>query len=46
MAGLGELLIQYSVGQVGVDKTQSFLDHLKEAVERFGVEINGRQNSI
>ncbi|MVW78078.1 hypothetical protein [Bordetella sp. 02P26C-1] len=46
MAGLGELLIQYSVDQVGVPKTQTFLDHLKEAVERFGAEIDGRQNSI
>lgn len=36
MAGLGELLIQFSVGQVGSGMTIKFLDDLKEAVQRFG----------
>lgn len=35
MAGLGELLIQFSVGQVGPQMTDKFLDELKEAVRHF-----------
>lgn len=38
MAGLGELLIQFSVGQVGPGMTSNFLDDLKEAVQTFGPE--------
>ena len=36
MAALGELLIQFSVGQVGPGMTSKFLDDLKEAVRKFG----------
>lgn len=36
MAGLGELLIQFSVGHVGPGMTSKFLDDLKEAVRMFG----------
>ncbi len=36
MAGLGELLIQFSVGHVGPGMTAKFLDDLKEAVQKFG----------
>lgn len=36
MAGLGELLLQVSVGQVGPGMTLKFLDDLKQAVQRFG----------
>lgn len=36
MAGLGELLIQFSVSQVGPVMTDKFLDDLKEAVKHFG----------
>lgn len=36
MGGLGELLIQFSVGQVGPGMTNKFLDNLKEAIQIFG----------
>lgn len=36
MAGVGELLIQFSVTQVGPGMTHKFLDDLKEAVHLFG----------
>lgn len=35
MAGIGELLIQVSVGQVGPGMTLKFLDDLKQAVQHF-----------
>jgi len=40
MGGLGELLIQFSVGQAGKANTLRLLDHLKEAVEIFGDQIS------
>ena len=39
MAALGELLIQFSVSQAGPENTMRLLDHLKEAVEKFGGKI-------
>ncbi|WP_325918554.1 hypothetical protein [Pseudomonas frederiksbergensis] len=34
MAGLGQLVVQFSVSQVGPDMTIRFLDDLREAVRR------------
>ncbi|WP_041931278.1 hypothetical protein [Pseudomonas brassicacearum] len=34
MAGLGQLIVQFSVSQVGPDMTIRFLDDLREAVRR------------
>ena len=39
MAGLGELLIQFSMSQVGAASTQTFLGHLNEAVRVFEERI-------
>ncbi|KHK65301.1 hypothetical protein HU755_24010 [Pseudomonas sp. SWRI111] len=36
MAGLGELVVQFSVSQVGPGMTIRFLDDLREAVQRLG----------
>ncbi|WP_207284163.1 hypothetical protein [Pseudomonas sp. FW300-N2F2] len=36
MAGLGQLVVQFSVSQVGPDMTIRFLDDLREAVRRVG----------
>lgn len=36
MAGLGQLVVQLSVSQVGPDMTIRFLDDLREAVQRMG----------
>lgn len=35
MAGLGELLLQFSYSQVGPNMTDKFLDELKQALQRF-----------
>jgi hypothetical protein len=40
MAGLGELLIQLSVPQVGPQMTVKFLGDLQEAVRRFSPSVN------
>ena len=39
MAALGELLIQFSVAQTGQANTMHLLEHLREAVVRFGGKI-------
>lgn len=36
MAGLGELVVQFSVSQVGPAMTIRYLDDLREAVQRMG----------
>lgn len=36
MAGLGELVVQFSVSQVGPGMTIRLLDDLREAVQRLG----------
>lgn len=36
MAGLGELVVQFSVSQIGSGMTIRFLDDLREAVQRLG----------
>ncbi len=36
IAGIGQLLVQFSVSQIGPQLTQKFLDDLKEAVRTFG----------
>ncbi len=40
MAGLGELLIQLSIAQVGPQLTVNFLGDLQEAVRRFSPSVN------
>lgn len=39
MGGLGQLLIQFSVSQAGEAHTLLLLEHLKEAVHKFGGRI-------
>ncbi len=39
MAALGELLVQFSVSQAGTANTLHLLEHLREAVEKFGGQI-------
>lgn len=39
MLGLGELLVQFSLGQVGIGETQRLLDELKRAVDKFGQKV-------
>lgn len=40
MLGLGELLLQISVQQVGPEMTQQFFADLQEAARRFGPQVN------